>query len=152
MAFKIAGSMAFKEAMKRAKPKLLEPMMAVEVVTPEEYLGDVMGNLNSRRGRIEEMRADAATRRSIKASVPLSEMFGYATDLRSMTQGRATFTMQFDRYEEVPQSIAGGDRRRKTQARKERTGGAEWPSRSSSARSRTSTSARSVTSTTARRR
>jgi elongation factor G len=104
-AFKIAGSMAFKEAMKRAKPKLLEPTMAVEVVTPEEFLGDVMGNLNSRRGRIEEMNpmGNATT---IKASVPLSEMFGYATDLRSMTQGRATFTMQFDRYEDVPASIA----------------------------------------------
>ena len=105
-AFKIAGSMAFKEAMKRAKPKLLEPVMAVEVVTPEEYLGDVMGNLNSRRGRIEEIEPRWATRQSIKAIVPLSEMFGYATDLRSMTQGRATFTMQFDRYEDVPQSIA----------------------------------------------
>ena len=104
-AFKIAGSMAFKEAMKRAKPKLLEPSMAVEVVTPEDFLGDVMGNLNSRRGRIEEMNplGNATT---IKASVPLSEMFGYATDVRSMTQGRATFTMQFDRYEDVPASIA----------------------------------------------
>jgi len=104
-AFKIAGSMAFKEAMKRAKPKLLEPMMSVEVVTPEEFLGDVMGNLNSRRGRIEEMNpmGNATT---IRAMVPLSEMFGYATDVRSMTQGRATFSMQFDRYEEVPGSIA----------------------------------------------
>jgi elongation factor G len=104
-AFKIAGSMAFKEAMKRAKPKLLEPVMAVEVVTPEEFLGDVMGNLNSRRGRIEEMNpmGNATT---IRAMVPLSEMFGYATDVRSMTQGRATFTMQFDRYEDVPASIA----------------------------------------------
>jgi elongation factor G len=104
-AFKIAGSMAFKEAMKRAKPKLLEPMMSVEVVTPEEFLGDVMGNLNSRRGRIEEMNpmGNATT---IKAMVPLSEMFGYATDVRSMTQGRATFSMQFDRYEEVPGNIA----------------------------------------------
>jgi elongation factor G len=104
-AFKIAGSMAFKEAMKRAKPKLLEPMMAVEVVTPEEFLGDVMGNLNSRRGRIEEMNpmGNATT---IRAMVPLSEMFGYATDVRSMTQGRATFTMQFDHYEDVPASIA----------------------------------------------
>jgi elongation factor G len=105
IAFKVAGSMAFKEAMKRAKPKLLEPMMAVEVVTPEEYLGDVMGNLNSRRGRVEhlEPRGNA---QSIRAKVPLSEMFGYATDLRSMTQGRATFTMQFESYEEVPQSVA----------------------------------------------
>ena len=105
MAFKIAGSMAFKEAMKRAKPKLLEPVMAVEVVTPEDYLGDVMGDLNSRRGRIEnlEPRGNAQV---IKARVPLAAMFGYATDLRSTTQGRATFTMQFERYEEVPQSIA----------------------------------------------
>jgi elongation factor G len=104
-AFKIAGSIAFKEALKRAKPKLLEPMMAVEVVTPEDYLGDVMGNLNSRRGRVEHLEP-LGNSQSIKASVPLSEMFGYATDLRSMTQGRATFTMQFDRYEDVPQSIA----------------------------------------------
>jgi elongation factor G len=106
MAFKIAGSMAFKNAMQRAKPKLLEPVMAVEVVTPEEYLGDVMGNLNQRRGRVEhlEPRGNA---QAVRARVPLAEMFGYATDVRSMTQGRATFTMQFDRYEEVPQSIAG---------------------------------------------
>ncbi len=104
-AFKIAGSMAFKEAMKRAKPKLLEPVMAVEVTTPEDYLGDVMGNLNSRRGRIENM-SPIGNAQVIKASVPLSEMFGYATDLRSMSQGRADFTMQFDRYEEVPASIA----------------------------------------------
>jgi elongation factor G len=105
MAFKIAGSMAFKEAMKRAKPMLLEPMMAVEVVTPEEYLGDVMGNLNSRRGRVEHLEP-TGNAQTIKATVPLAEMFGYATDVRSMTQGRATFTMQFDHYEEVPQSIA----------------------------------------------
>jgi elongation factor G len=97
--------MAFKEAMKRAKPKLLEPVMAVEVVTPDEYLGDVMGNLNSRRGRVEHLEASGNTQ-TIKAMVPLSEMFGYATDVRSMTQGRATFTMQFDHYEDVPQSIA----------------------------------------------
>jgi elongation factor G len=105
MAFKVAGSMAFKEAMKRSKPKLLEPVMAVEVVTPEDYLGDVMGDLNSRRGRVEglEPRGNA---QAIRARVPLATMFGYATDLRSTTQGRATFTMQFDRYEEVPQSIA----------------------------------------------
>ncbi len=104
-AFKIAGSMAFKEAMKRAKPRLLEPTMAVEVTTPEEYLGDVIGNLSSRRGKIESMNP-LGKAQVVKASVPLSEMFGYATDLRSMTQGRADFTMQFDRYEEVPQSIA----------------------------------------------
>jgi elongation factor G len=106
MAFKIAGSMAFKAAMQKAKPKLLEPLMAVEVVTPEDYLGDVLGDLNSRRGRVEgiEPRGNA---QAIRAHVPLAMMFGYATDLRSTTQGRATFTMQFDRYEEVPQSIAG---------------------------------------------
>ena len=106
MAFKVAGSMAFKNAMQRAKPKLLEPVMAVEVVTPEEYLGDVMGDLNSRRGHVLglEPRGNAQV---VSARVPLATMFGYATDLRSTTQGRATFTMQFDRYEEVPQSIAG---------------------------------------------
>jgi elongation factor G len=106
MAFKIAGSMAFKNAAQRAKPKILEPIMAVEVVTPEEYLGDVMGDLNSRRGRVEglEPRGNA---QAIRARVPLATMFGYATDLRSTTQGRATFTMQFDRYEEAPQTIAG---------------------------------------------
>src|SRR5690349_20672626 len=105
IAFKVAGSMAFKEAMKRAKPKLLEPVMAVEVITPEDYLGDVMGNLNSRRGRVEHLEP-VGNAQVIKAVVPLAEMFGYATDLRSMSQGRAEFTMQFDRYEEVPQSIA----------------------------------------------
>src|SRR5512133_3013019 len=106
MAFKVAGSMAIKEALKRAKPKLLEPVMDVEVVTPEDYLGDVMGDINSRRGHILhlEPRGNA---QAIRARVPLATMFGYATDLRSTTQGRATFTMQFDRYEEVPQSIAG---------------------------------------------
>ncbi|HEU5371317.1 MAG TPA: elongation factor G [Gaiellaceae bacterium] len=104
-AFKIAGSIAFKEAMKRAKPKLLEPMMAVEVTTPEDYLGDVMGNLNSRRGRIENM-SPVGNAQVIKALVPLSEMFGYATDLRSMSQGRADFSMQFERYEDVPATIS----------------------------------------------
>jgi elongation factor G len=106
MAFKVAGSMAFRSAMQRANPKLLEPVMAVEVVTPEAYLGDVMGDINSRRGRVEglEPRGNA---QAIRARVPLATMFGYATDLRSTTQGRATFTMQFDRYEEVPESIAG---------------------------------------------
>jgi len=104
-AFKIAGSLAFKEGMKRGQPKLLEPVMSVEVVTPEEYLGDVIGNLNARRGRVEHLEPVGGSQ-SIRASVPLAEMFGYATDLRSMTQGRATFTMQFDRYEEVPAAIA----------------------------------------------
>jgi elongation factor G len=105
LAFKIAGSMGFKNAMQRANPKLLEPVMSVEVVTPDDYLGDVMGDLNSRRGRVEglEPRGNAQV---IRAKVPLATMFGYATDVRSMSQGRATFTMQFDRYEQVPQSIA----------------------------------------------
>jgi elongation factor G len=109
-AFKIAGSMAFKEAMRRAKPKLLEPVMSVEVVTPEDFLGDVIGNLNGRRGRVEQIEpvggSQPSSSQAIRASVPLAEMFGYATDLRSMTQGRATFSMQFDRYEEVPATIA----------------------------------------------
>jgi elongation factor G len=104
-AFKIAGSMAFKEAMKRAKPQLLEPVMLVEVTTPEEYLGDVMGNLNSRRGRVEGMEP-VGNAQVVRSIVPLAEMFGYATDIRSMSQGRATFHMEFDHYEEVPQSIA----------------------------------------------
>jgi len=104
-AFKIAGSMAFKEGMRRAKPRLLEPVMSVEVVTPEEYVGDVIGNLNGRRGRVEQLEPVGGSQ-SIRASVPLAEMFGYATDLRSMTQGRATFHMEPDHYEEVPATIA----------------------------------------------
>ncbi|WP_320009131.1 elongation factor G [Maridesulfovibrio sp.] len=104
-AFYIAGSMALKEAVKKAAPQLLEPIMSVEVVTPEEYLGDVMGDLNGRRGRVGSMEA-RANAQVVKCDVPLSEMFGYATDLRSKTQGRATFTMQFDHYEPVPASIA----------------------------------------------
>ena len=105
IAFKVAGSLAFQEAAKRAKPVLLEPVFAVEVVTPEEYMGDVIGDLNRRRGRVHGMepRGNAQV---ISAHVPLSEMFGYATDVRSMTQGRATYTMQFDSYEEVPPNIA----------------------------------------------
>ncbi len=105
ISFKVAGSIAFKEGARKAKPVLLEPIMDVEVVTPEEYLGDVMGDLNSRRGKIEgfSARKDAQV---IKSTVPLSEMFGYATVLRSMTQGRAIYTMQFAHYSEVPKSIA----------------------------------------------
>jgi elongation factor G len=105
VAFKIAGSLALKEAAKRAKPVLLEPIMAVEVVTPEEFIGTVIGDLSSRRGRVEgqEPRGNAVV---VRSSVPLAAMFGYATDLRSSTQGRATYTMQFDRYEEVPSNIA----------------------------------------------
>ncbi|MBS1903537.1 MAG: elongation factor G [Bacteroidetes bacterium] len=104
MAFKIAGSMAFKDGCRKATPTLLEPIMDVEVITPEEYMGDVMGDLSSRRGRIEGMtaRSDAQV---IKSVVPLSEMFGYATTLRSMTQGRAVYSMQFARYEEAPRSV-----------------------------------------------
>jgi elongation factor G len=104
MAFKIAGSMAFKDGCKRASPALLEPVMKVEVVLPEEYMGDVIGDLNSRRGRIEGMEARPGTQ-IIKSVVPLAMMFGYATDLRSRTQGRATYTMHFSHYEEVPKQI-----------------------------------------------
>jgi elongation factor G len=107
MAFKIAGSMGFKEGFRRAKPVLLEPIMKVEVVTPEEYSGDVIGDLNRRRGQITGMDESAAGK-SITAEVPLSEMFGYATTVRSMSQGRATFTMEFEKYTEVPPNIAEG--------------------------------------------
>ena len=105
MAFKIAGSMAVQEAARKAKPVLLEPVMAVEVVTPEDFLGDVIGDLSRRRGKVQgqEQRGNAL---AVNAFVPLGEMFGYATDVRSSTQGRATYTMQFERYEEVPSNIA----------------------------------------------
>ncbi len=105
IAFKIAGSMAFKEAFKRGNPVLLEPLMSVEVIVPEEYMGDVIGDLNGRRGRIEGIEPKAGSQ-VISALVPLSEMFGYATNLRSKTQGRATYSMQFEHYEEVPANIA----------------------------------------------
>jgi elongation factor G len=105
MAFKIAGSMAFQDAAKKAKPVLLEPVMRVEVVVPKEYMGDVMGNLSSRRGQIQAQEDRGGTQ-IIQARVPLSEMFGYATDLRSRTQGRATYSMHFDRYEPAPQSVS----------------------------------------------
>ncbi len=105
MAFKIAGSMVLKDAAKKAKPKLLEPVFDVEVVTPEDYMGDVIGDLNSRRGQIEQMDQRGGDR-IVKAQVPLAEMFGYATTLRSRTLGRATYTMQFNSYKEVPSSIA----------------------------------------------
>jgi elongation factor G len=105
MAFKVAGSMAFKEAARKADPVILEPIMEVEVVTPEEYMGDVMGDLSSRRGKIEGMspRKDAQV---IRAAVPLSEMFGYSTALRSMTQGRAIYSMELSHYDETPRSVA----------------------------------------------
>jgi len=105
MAFRIAGSMAVKDAQHKAKPTMLEPIMSVEVVTPDDYLGDVIGDLNGRRGRVlgTSQRGNAQV---IEAQVPLAEMFGYATDLRSRTQGRATYTMQFDSYQPVPSSIS----------------------------------------------
>ena len=105
MAFKIAGSLAFKEGAKKGKAVLLEPIMATEVVTPEEYMGDVMGDLNRRRGILQGM-DELPTGKVIRAEVPLSEMFGYATNLRSLTQGRASYTMQFAKYNEAPSSIA----------------------------------------------
>ncbi len=105
MAFKIAGSMAFKDAVNKAKPVILEPIFKLEITVPEEYMGDVMGDVNSRRGRIEGMEARAGAQ-VIRGFVPLSEMFGYATDLRSKTQGRGVYTMQFSHYEEVPKSIS----------------------------------------------
>jgi elongation factor G len=105
MAFKIAGSLAFKDAARKAHPVLLEPMMSVEVVVPEEYMGTIIGDLNSRRGRIEGMEHRAGSQ-VIKANVPLSEMFGYATQMRSSTQGRATYSMHFNRYEEAPRSVS----------------------------------------------
>ena len=107
IAFKIAGSMAFKDAVMKAKPVLLEPIMKVEVVTPEQYLGDVMGDLNSRRARIEGMESYKEMQ-TIKSKVPLSEMFGYSTTLRSSSQGRASYTMEFSSYEEVSKNISEG--------------------------------------------
>ena len=105
IAFKIAGSMAFKEAMGKASPVILEPIMSLEVVTPEEYMGEVISDINRRRGRIagQEPRGNAQV---IAAHAPLAEMFGYATDLRSRTQGRATYSMHFDRYEQAPQNVS----------------------------------------------
>jgi elongation factor G len=105
MAFKIAGSMAFKDGAKKASPVLLEPIMKVEVVVPEDYMGDVMGDLNRRRGLPQGM-DDSPSGKIIRAEVPLAEMFGYATDLRSMSQGRATYSMEFLKYNEVPNNVA----------------------------------------------
>jgi elongation factor G len=105
MAFKIAGSMALQEAARRANPILLEPIMKLEVTIPQEFFGDVIGDLSSRRGRIEETQ-DQMESKVIDVKVPLAEMFGYATNLRSLTQGRGTFTMEFDHYEEVPVNVA----------------------------------------------
>jgi elongation factor G len=105
MAFKIAGSMAYQDAAKKAGPVILEPIMDVEVVTPEEFSGDVMGDLSRRRGKIQKME-DRGGAKAIRAMVPLSEMFGYATELRSASQGRASYTMQFHRYEQAPKNVA----------------------------------------------
>jgi elongation factor G len=105
MAFKIAGSMGFKEAARKANPVILEPIMGVEVRTPEEYMGDVIGDLNSRRGQIQSME-DAQGVKVVRALVPLSEMFGYIGDLRSKTSGRAVYSMEFDSYAEVPKAVA----------------------------------------------
>jgi elongation factor G len=105
MAFKLAASMAFKQGFAKADPVLLEPIMKVEVVTPEEYVGDVMGDLSRRRGLLQGQ-DDTPSGKTINAMVPLGEMFGYATTIRSLTQGRATFTMEFDHYAEAPQNIA----------------------------------------------
>ncbi|MCE1667331.1 elongation factor G, partial [Enterobacter hormaechei] len=105
IAFKIAASMAFKEGFMKAKPVLLEPIMKVEVETPEDYMGDVIGDLNRRRGMIDGM-DDVATGKIVRAQVPLSEMFGYATDLRSQTQGRASYSMEFLKYNEAPSNVA----------------------------------------------
>jgi elongation factor G len=106
MAFKIAGSMALKEAVHKAGPVLMEPVMGIEVISPEEFTGDIVGNLSSRRGNIDGMEPRSVGTQAIRAHVPLAEMFGYATDLRSMTQGRGTFTMEFDYYDEVPEALA----------------------------------------------
>jgi elongation factor G len=105
VAFKIAGQIAMRNAAKKADPVLLEPMMQIEVVTPEEYMGDVISDLTARRGKVERMEQRGSSH-AIRAIVPLAEMFGYATDLRSRTQGRATHTMQFHSYQEVPRTIA----------------------------------------------
>ena len=105
MAFKIAGSMALQSAARKASPVLLEPIMKLEITIPQEFFGDVIGDVSSRRGRIEESE-DQMESKIINAKVPLAEMFGYATNLRSLTQGRGTFTMEFDHYEEVPNNVA----------------------------------------------
>jgi elongation factor G len=105
LAFKIAGSMAFKDAARRADPVIMEPVMAVEVTTPEDFMGEVIGDLNSRRGQIQAMDERAGVR-VVTAVVPLSEMFGYVGDLRSKTQGRASYSMQFDSYAEVPKNVS----------------------------------------------
>ena len=105
IAFKLAGSMAFREAARRAAPVLMEPIMKVEVVVPEAYMGDIIADLNGRRGKVKSMEAHGGTQ-IVNSRVPLAEMFGYATELRSRTQGRATYTMHFDCYEQVPRAVS----------------------------------------------
>ena len=105
-AFRMAGSMAFKEAMRKAQPVILEPMMAVEVETPEDYMGNVMGDLSGRRGIVQGMDDMVGGGKIVRAEVPLSEMFGYSTSLRSLTQGRATYTMEFKHYSEAPRNVS----------------------------------------------
>ena len=164
LAFKIAGNAAFKEAARMAKPVLLEPMFAVEVTTPETYMGDVIGDINSRRGQVQSM-DERSGDRVIEALVPLSEMFGYVGDLRSKTSGQASYSMEFDSYAEVPKNVAEeiikkvrgewfSDSHTAPQQTSQVPNEEEppWLRRSSSGLSRTSTSAPSVTSTMARRR
>ena len=142
MAFKIAGSMVLKEAARKADPALLEPMMAVEVVTPEENMGDVIGDLNSRRGIIQAMEERGGAR-VVRALVPLSEMFGYVGDLRSKTQGRASYSMQFDSYAEVPAERGEGDHREGDgRVSSRRCAGASWRRARLSARRPSSTQER----------
>ena len=138
MAFKIAGSMAFKEAARKASPALLEPMMAVEVVTPEDYMGDVIGDLNSRRGTIQAMEERGGAR-VVRALVPLSEMFGYVGDLRSRTQGRASYTMVFDSYAEVPANVARRSSPRRRASSSDRDPGRTQHGRPRTHRDQTST-------------
>jgi elongation factor G len=106
MAFKIAGSMGFKGGVQKATPVLLEPIMRVEVTIPEQYMGDIIGDLSARRAKVEGMDAQSGGTSAVRAFVPLATMFGYATDLRSQTQGRGTFTMEFDHYEQLPANLA----------------------------------------------
>jgi elongation factor G len=105
IAFKLAGSLAFQEACRKAKPVIMEPIMKVEVLTPESYMGDVIGDLNSKRGEIQEM-TDRGTMKVVRAMVPLASMFGYVNNLRSMSQGRASYSMEFDHYSDVPNNVA----------------------------------------------
>ena len=158
LAFEIAARAALREALQKGGPVLLEPIMKVEVVTPEDYTGSVIGDLNSRRGQIQgqDMRGNANV---VNAMVPLANMFGYVNNLRSMSQGRATFTMQFDHYEQVPQNVAAGSpgevRLTSGSSLAQRLTSTESPDgqrKIRTAPSRIATSARSVTSTTARRR